>query len=100
VLYWLLVIPVLAVLILVHEVGHFLAALWMRVRVLEFGIGFPPRMVTLAERNGIRYSLNWIPIGGFVQMAGEEDATVSGGLAQKPPWRRALVLSAGSLMNL
>lgn len=99
-LYWLLVIPVLAVLILVHEVGHFLAALWMRVRVLEFGIGFPPRMATLAERNGIRYSLNWIPIGGFVEMAGEEDATVAGGLAQKPPWRRALVLSAGSLMNL
>lgn len=99
-LYWLLAIPLLGLLILVHELGHFLAARWMKVRVEEFGLGYPPRLLRLGERNGVVYSLNWIPVGGFVKLAGEEDRTVEGGLAGKKPWQRAVVISAGSLMNL
>jgi len=98
--FWLLAIPVLAVLILVHEVGHFLAARWMKVRVEEFGLGFPPRLLTLGVWGGVRYTLNAIPLGGFVKMAGEEDPKVPGSLAGKKPWQRAIVLSAGALMNL
>ncbi len=97
--FWLLAIPVLAVLILVHELGHFLAARWMKVKVEEFGIGFPPRLLTLGVWGGVRYTLNAIPLGGFVKMAGEEDPSVPGSLAGKKPWQRAIVLSAGALVN-
>lgn len=100
VLYALLAILVLGLLILVHEWGHFIAARWIGVPVLEFGIGFPPRALTLGMRRGTRFTLNWIPVGGFVLLAGEEDAAVAGGLAQQKRWKRALVLAAGSLMNL
>ena len=99
-LYWLIAIPVLFILILIHEVGHFVAARLMKVRIEEFGIGFPPRMLVLGERNGVKYTLNWIPIGGFVKMAGEEDPDVPGSLASKKPWQRIFVLTAGALMNL
>ena len=69
---WLAVIPVLGILVFWHELGHFLAALWMKVKVEEFGFGYPPRMATLFERKGIKFTLNWLPLGGFVRMAGEE----------------------------
>ncbi len=97
---WLPVILVLGILILAHEWGHFLAARWTKTRVEEFGLGYPPRLLTLGERNGVVYSLNWIPAGGFVRLAGEKDPNLPGGLAGQPPGRRALVLLAGSLMNL
>ena len=57
----------IAVLIFLHELGHFIAARLFKVEVEEFGIGFPPRMVKLFERGGTIYSLNWIPLGGFVR---------------------------------
>lgn len=98
--YWLLALLTLPIMILVHEIGHFLAARLMKVRVEEFGIGFPPRMLTLGVRKGVRYTLNWLPFGGFVKMAGEEDPSVEGSLAGKKPWQRLVVLSAGALMNL
>lgn len=97
---WLAAIPVLFLTILLHEVGHFVAARIFKVRVEEFGIGFPPRMLVLGERNGTKYTLNWLPIGGFVKMAGEEDPNVTDSLASKKPWQRIIVLSAGALMNL
>ncbi len=98
--YWLIAIPVLAVLILVHEIGHFYAARLMKVRIEEFGIGFPPRLLTLGTRNGVRYTLNWLPFGGFTKMAGEEDPSIPDSLASKKPWQRLVVLAGGSLMNL
>ncbi len=95
------VIPVLGFLIFVHELGHFLAARWMGIQVLEFGFGYPPRMVKLFERNGVEYTLNWLPFGGFVRMAGEDGNFESeGSLAAAPPWRRIVVLFAGPFMNL
>lgn len=90
----------IAVLIFVHELGHFLAARLLKVEVEEFGIGFPPRLVKLFERNGTIYSLNAIPLGGFVRPKGENDPTVEGGLAAASPWVRLGVVSAGPLMNL
>ncbi len=89
---------VLAVLILVHELGHFVTAKIFRVKVDEFGMGFPPRLLSL-RRGETVYSLNAIPLGGFIKMAGEENPEVRGSLASKGIGTRLLVLSAGSLMN-
>lgn len=89
---------VIAVLILVHELGHLITAKASGVRVNEFGLGFPPRLLSI-RRGETRYSLNAIPLGGFVKMAGEEDPKVPGSLASKGIGTRLLVLSAGSLMN-
>jgi len=89
---------ILAVLILAHELGHFVTAKASRVKVDEFGLGFPPRLLSI-KRGETRYSLNAIPLGGFVKMAGEEDPKVSGSLASKSIGTRLLILSAGSLMN-
>lgn len=89
---------VLALLIIAHELGHYITAKASRIKVEEFGLGFPPRL--LARKWGeTEYSLNAIPLGGFVKMAGEEDPTISRSLASKPIGIRLLVLSAGSLMN-
>src|SRR5215211_8144236 len=76
----------LGLLVLVHELGHFLTAVWMGIKVEEFGIGYPPRALTLFERNGVKYTLNWLPIGGFVRFGGEGDNALYGvgSLAQAP----------------
>ena len=91
-------IGILAVLIIVHELGHFITAKASRVKVEEFGLGFPPRLLSI-KRGETRYSLNAIPLGGFIKMAGEEDPKVTGSLASKGIGTRLLILSAGSLMN-
>ncbi len=95
------VIPVLGFLIFIHELGHFLAAKWMGVRVLEFGFGYPPRMIKLFERGGVEYTLNWLPFGGFVRMAGEDgEDDDPHSLPNIAPWRRIVVMVAGPFMNL
>jgi regulator of sigma E protease len=63
---------VLGPLILIHELGHFLAARMIGVTVLEFGLGFPPRALRLFEQGGTEFTLNWLPIGGFVRPLGED----------------------------
>lgn len=90
----------LAALIFVHELGHFIAARLLKVEVEEFGIGFPPRLVKLFERGGTEFTLNWIPLGGFVRPKGENDPTVEGGLAAASPWVRLGVLFAGPVTNI
>jgi len=95
------VVPVLGFLIFIHELGHFLAAKWMGVRVLEFGFGYPPRMAKLFESGGVEYTLNWLPFGGFVRMAGEDgDEDDPNALPNVAPWRRIIVMVAGPFMNL
>ncbi|HYP20808.1 MAG TPA: site-2 protease family protein, partial [Chloroflexia bacterium] len=97
---WLWVVPVLGVLIVVHELGHFLTAIWLGIKVEEFGIGFPPRAFAI-RRNGIDYSLNWLPIGGFVKITGENgDSDDPRSFGKAPAWKRIIVLAAGSTMNL
>ena len=90
---------VIAVIILAHELGHFITAKASRVKVEEFGLGYPPRLFGI-KRGETLYSLNAIPIGGFTKMAGEEDPKIKRSLASKGRGTRLLVLSAGSLMNL
>ncbi|MEW6033831.1 MAG: M50 family metallopeptidase [Chloroflexota bacterium] len=89
----------LAVLILAHEVGHFIAAKLSRVTIKEFGLGFPPRVFGIT-RGETTYSLNAVPLGGFVKMVGEEDPSLPGSLASRPIGVRVAVLSAGPLMNI
>jgi regulator of sigma E protease len=90
---------VLTPIVLVHELGHFWAAKLSKIKVDEFGFGLPPRMFKIAERNGTIYSVNWIPVGGFVRPAGEDNPDVPGGLASASKRARLFVLSAGSGAN-
>lgn len=90
---------ILTPIIFVHELGHFLAARFFNIRVEEFGLGFPPRALKLFERNGTIYSLNWIPLGGFVRPAGEDDPSVPDGLSAAPKLARFVTLAAGAGAN-
>ena len=63
---------ILGTLVVIHELGHFVAARIAGVRVLEFGIGFPPRAKVLRSKGETLYTLNWLPIGGFVKLEGED----------------------------
>ncbi len=92
-------IILLGPLMFVHELGHFLAAKRAGIRVEEFGMGFPPRAVTLAKRGDTIYSLNWLPIGAFVRMTGEEDPTDPHSFAAQPKRWRFITLFAGPAMN-
>lgn len=93
---------VLGGLVLIHELGHFVAARIARVRVLEFGIGFPPRARVLRSRGETLYTLNWLPIGGFVRLEGEDGDSREDPRAfsvQSLPVR-LVILAAGVVMNL
>lgn len=90
----------LVALIIVHELGHFIASRALKVEVEEFGIGFPPRILTLFTLWGTKFTLNAIPLGGFVRPKGENDPSVPGGLANASPWVRLVVLVSGPLANL
>jgi regulator of sigma E protease len=83
----------------VHEAGHFVAAKLAGVVVEEFGFGFPPRLLTLFERGGTKYSLNWIPFGAFVRLRGENDPDQPGSFASKSKSVRTLTLLGGAGMN-
>jgi regulator of sigma E protease len=97
-------ILLLTVLVLIHELGHFLVARKAGVVVEEFGFGLPPRAKTLFFSGATRFSLNWIPFGGFVRLQGEnaseEQAKMHVGSFGRAsvPWRIA-ILVAGVTMN-
>ncbi len=93
-------IVVFSVVVLVHEAGHFLSARQAGIVIEEFGIGYPPRITTLFERNGVEYTLNAIPLGGFVRLRGEEDPSEPGSFASKSAWVRIRTLAAGVTMNV
>lgn len=107
--------------ILVHELGHFVAARLLKIDVEEFGFGIPPRIAGVVRdstnkwrfffgqkvpqldkqtRSHTIISLNWIPLGGFNRFKGEEDPTAAGGLAAAAPWKRIVMLLSGAAMNL
>ena len=68
----LLVILVLSFLVIIHEMGHLLVALWAKVGVEEFGVGYPPKAKHIFSWRGIPFTLNWVPFGGFVRLQGED----------------------------
>ncbi len=69
-----LFILILSFLVLIHELGHYLVARKFKIRVEEFGLGYPPKALTLFKKWGTVFSLNWIPFGGFVKLEGEDQA--------------------------
>ena len=91
---WLLVFPVLGFLIFIHELGHFLTAKWFGITVKEFGFGFPPRLIGFRlSPGGTIYSLNWIPLGGFVRMVGEHGEGIEeGAYARQRPEKNVILL--------
>ncbi len=114
----LIFVIILGLLVFVHELGHFLTAKRNGIRVDEFGFGFPPRLFGFVkdEASGkyrivwgskdmpsgqTVYSLNWIPLGGFVKIAGEDghDTSDPQSFASKSAWTRIKVLAAGVFMN-
>ena len=99
-------ILLLGIVIFVHELGHFLAAKWRRVTVLKFSLGMGPEMIGFS-RGGTRYCLSWIPLGGFVQMAGDhlaDDGSMPEGGPEQfltHPWfGRIIIAVAGPAANL
>ncbi len=113
----LIFIILLGLLVFVHELGHFVTAVRNGIRVDEFGFGFPPRMFGVIKDDTGKYrlvwgnkempsgktvySLNWIPLGGFVKIAGEDghDTSDPNSFASKSAWVRIKVLGAGVVMN-
>ena len=89
-------------LVVIHEFGHFVTARLAGVRVLEFGIGFPPRAKVLRSKGETLYTLNWLPIGGFVKLEGEDGEHVDDprSFASQGLLTKLGILVAGVLMNL
>ncbi len=97
---WFYIIPILGFLIFIHEVGHYVAARMCGVKVEEFGMGIPPKLFGWV-RNGVVYSVNAIPFGGFVRVKGEDGENIeSDSMNAKSPAQRAFFLSAGIIMNI
>ena len=97
----LIFIAVIVVLIVVHELGHFIAAKLSGMRVDEFGLGYPPRALTITTIGETSYTLNWLPFGGFVKIFGEDGGGADPrAFSKRPRILQAIVLAAGILMNL
>ena len=107
-------VVVLGVLIFVHEAGHFVAAKGMGIQVLRFSLGFG-RPVVSVRWGETEYCISWLPVGGYVKMAGLEDEGLAGELEggratvpvdparafdRKPVWQRMVVILAGVTMNM
>lgn len=91
---------VLVVLIVVHELGHAIVARRNGVVVEEFGIGFPPKAWGKKLKNGVLFTLNWLPLGGFVRLKGEHDAAKGKGTYGAATfWQKTKILFAGVVMN-
>ncbi|MDB5180067.1 MAG: rane protein of unknown function [Candidatus Saccharibacteria bacterium] len=93
-------IVVLVILVAVHELGHGIIARRNGVVLEEFGIGFPPRAWSKKLKNGVVFSLNWLPLGGFVKLQGEHDAAnKKGDYGAATFWQKTKILLAGVLVN-
>ncbi len=99
--YFILGILLFIGLVLFHEWGHYLAARRNEIEVEEFGLGFPPRAKILGTRKGTIFSLNWLPLGGFVKLKGEhDDDTEKGTFGAATTLAKTKVMLAGVGMNL
>ncbi len=90
----------LSVLVFLHEFGHFIVCKLVGVEVEEFGFGYPPRALTMFTLGGTKFTLNWLPFGGFTRPKGDSDPNVPGGLAAANPWKRIAIFVAGPVMSI
>lgn len=93
------------VLVILHELGHFWAAKKSGVKVNEFGVGMPPKICKLqTDKSGTEYTLNWIPLGGFVALKGEDSTEGDGddvdAFQNAKLWKKLLIIVAGVVMNI
>lgn len=87
-------------LILIHEWGHYIVARRNGVEVEEFGLGLPPRAWSKKLKSGMRLSLNWLPLGGFVKLKGEHDGdSRAGSFGAASIWAKTKIMLAGVFMN-
>lgn len=85
-------ILVISFLVIIHELGHFIAAKWAKVKVDEFGIGYPPKAIKLFHWRGTDFTINWVPFGGFVRMQGEEEYLSEKSNSKKHQFYQATVI--------
>lgn len=92
----------LSVLILSHELGHYICARIFKVKIHEFSVGMGPKLLQIkSKKNGIAYSLRLFPIGGYVSMLGEdEEVETPDSLSSKPVWQRLIITAAGAIVNI
>lgn len=100
----LLALIVFFLVVFIHEMGHFLVARWSGVKVHEFGIGIPPRLKRIfRDKHGTSWTLNWLPLGGFVRLKGEDIASPESREKDALPmalwWKQVAILLAGVTMN-
>ncbi|MCB9807007.1 site-2 protease family protein [Candidatus Peribacteria bacterium] len=99
-----LALLVFFIVVFIHEMGHFLVARWSGVKVYEFGIGIPPRLKKIfRDVHGTEWTLNWIPLGGFVRLKGENydspESREKDALPRASWWKQVAILLAGVTMN-
>ncbi len=100
-------ILLLSFLVIIHELGHFIAAKWAKVKTDEFGLGYPPKALKLFRWKDTDFTLNWIPFGGFVRMQGEEGQgedgegkkKVTGQFYQAGVFQKLIIILAGATVN-
>ncbi len=97
-------VVLLTLLIIIHELGHYLSAVFFKVEVEEFGFGLPPKATTLFTSGKTKFTLNWVPFGGFVRLKGENEIDLEkryaqGSFAKASIFSRLVILFAGVAMN-
>lgn len=97
--WWLLVL--IGVMIIIHEMGHYLAARYFDVHIEAFSVGFGPKLFKW-QVGETEFRISWLPFGGYVKMAGEQPTDTSDprGFNMKPRWQRLIIVAAGPLMNV
>jgi len=99
ILYILIAILMLGVIVTIHEFGHYLAGRLCGIGIVEFSIGFGPKLVQF-KRKGILYSLRAIPLGGYCSFVGEdENDDAPNAMNKQPVWKRFITVLSGPLMN-
>jgi regulator of sigma E protease len=97
--WWLLVL--IGVMIVIHELGHYLAARFFDVHIEAFSVGFGPKLFKW-QVGETEFRISWLPFGGYVKMAGEQPADTADprGFNMKPRWQRLIIVAAGPIMNV
>jgi regulator of sigma E protease len=115
---WVLMAPafilVISIIVVIHEMGHYLVGRWCGIRIMAFSLGFGPELVGFTDRHGTRWKVSAVPLGGYVRFYGDEDASSRPDfetVEELPPeeraktflgaklWKRAATVAAGPIAN-